>query len=260
MNKLRLLIGSIILITCIGFAGCTTFHEIAESSLDDNQIDYKGPSPYPHSLNEQYFNLVYLAMEKFVNEMFWPFSELFYDKADDGTVYDPSQYAASNKPFAPSFFGALPSAPKGSSKISLMLSQGLEYVGKGGKENVGGVVTRTRLNYLEVPVMVNYFNRIAKTKSAYHLGVGPWVAYAFSGKYKTTGQSDVPVTFGPTGDFARLDYGAGLKAGIVFSKKWDISLGYDLGMRNLLGTRGAVNDGDKAHTRNISLSLGYWFR
>ncbi len=259
MKKLPSYLVYIAALLVMGSIGCTELHEAAEGSIDDNKIRYTGPSPYAPPLSVQYENITYLLMEDFINDIFWPITDLFYDK-NAGTVYDPSQYDLKNTAFAPSFWGSPKTPAKGSPKISLLLSEGLEYVGKGGKEKNGTTVTRTRLNYLEVPVMVNYYARIGKSQSAYHVGLGPWVSYALSGKFKTTGQNDVAVTFGSTGDFARMDYGAGFKAGVRFNKKWDVSLGYDLGMRNLLGTQGAINDGDKAKTRNISLSLGYWFK
>ena len=251
------LIGTILITSSIG---CTELHQMAEASLDDNRISYKGPSPYPPPLGSQNENFGYLILEDFINDIFWPFTDLFYDDAGSNTAYDPSNYDAGNRPFLQSNFVGPKTPPKGTTKRSLMLSEGLEYIGKGGKEKAGTATTTTRLNYLEVPILLNYYGRIGNSKNAYHVGLGPWVAYALSGKFKSTGQSAVAINFGSSGDFTRADYGAGFKAGVLFSKKWDVSLGYDLGMNNLLATKGAINDGDKGKTRNVSLSIGYWFK
>jgi hypothetical protein len=191
---------------------------------------------------------------------FLPPLDWFFDSENGNSANSPSNYGPENALFIQSEFRYLPSAPKSNTKSSLQLSEGLSYVAKGGKEKDGTVTTITRLNYFEVPVLINYFGSIGNTKNAYHVGVGPWAAYALSGKFKSTGQNPIGVKFGSSGDFARLDYGVGFKAGVSFSKKWDVSLGYDLGMRNLLATHGVNNDGDKAKTKNLSLSVGYWFK
>jgi hypothetical protein len=84
--------------------------------------------------------------------------------------------------------------------------------------------------------------------------------FALGGKFKTSGLNSVAIKFGKNGDITRMDYGAGFRAGFIFSKRWDATLGYDMGLNNLLGTPGAPPDGDKGHTRNFSLSLGLWLK
>jgi hypothetical protein len=257
MEKFNWLSSSIVIIIMIYSTGCTELHQMAEASLDENKIHYKGPSPYPPPLGTPIFNIQYLFVEDLVNDIFWPISDLFYDNA--GNEYPLPRYDSGKLPYADGFEGSLNRAEK-KPTWCLMLVDGVGFVGKGAKEKYGTSKTITHLNYIEVPVLATYYTRIGKTQNAFHAGAGPWVAYALGGKFKTTGQNDVKITFGKNGDFTRMDYGLGLRSGVLFSKKWDVTLGYDMGLNNLIGTAGAPPDGDKAHTQNFSLSIGYWLK
>ncbi len=240
-------------------SGCTELHQMAEVSLDENKIHYKGPSPYPPPLGTPSFNIQYLFVEELINDIFWPISDLFYD-SNTGNVYTLSNYDSGDLPNINGYLGNYDVNAEKKPRWCLMLVDGLSYVGKGAKEKDGTATTTTHLNYLEVPILATYYARIGKTQNALHVGAGPWIAYAINGKFKTTGQNTVDVKFGKNGDFTRMDYGAGFRAGILVSKKWDVTLGYDMGINDLIGTPGAPNDGDKAHSQNFSLSIGYWIR
>ncbi|HVZ98129.1 MAG TPA: porin family protein [Chitinophagaceae bacterium] len=259
MKKLHFFLITFALLSEILSTGCTELHQMAEASLDENKINYKGPSPYPPPLGTPTFNLQYLFLEELVNDIFWPISDLFYD-SNTGTAYALPNYDPGDLPYYKGYLGASDIQSEKKPKWCLMLADGLSYVGKGAREKDETATTTTHLNYIEVPVIATYYARIGKTQNAFHLGVGPWIAYALNGKFKTTGQNSVAIKFGKNGDFTRMDYGAGFRAGLLFSKKWDATVGYDMGINNLIGTPGAPNDGDKAHTQNFSLSIGYWFR
>lgn len=229
--------------------GCDEMHEMACASLDLNHLDYTGPSPYPPPLGDPGFNLEYLWLE-YIGDLLFGENRAAYDEP-----YLPLDNAtdANGKPLIPHL---PPVTGAQAQNHNFSLSEGLEYVVKGGKQSDGGVTTVTKLNYLEIPVLFNYNHTLGNGKSVFHAGLGPWVAIALSGKFKTAGQQTA-IKFGSNGDFNRMDFGAGFKVGFLFVRKWDVSLGYDLGMSNLLGG-GA--DGDKGKTRNLSLSLGYRIR
>jgi len=68
-------------------------------------------------------------------------------------------------------------------------SQQPEYVIKATKSTFGSSdnTTITNVNYLQLPVMINYITAVRNGKIALHAGVGVYIAYALSGKYKNGG-------------------------------------------------------------------------
>jgi Outer membrane protein beta-barrel domain len=251
-----------LLVTCLimaalmlSTAGCRELHEMAEASLDDNHLDHSGPSPYPPALGTPAENIAYLWLEDLTLYLF-PWMEDYFDNS-----YAPSSdFAYSHGPYYQPF-GLLPDSNHIAHRhFSVSLSEGLEYVGKGGKESDNGTITITKLNYLEVPVLINYNYTLPEGKETLHAGIGPYVAMAISGKFKSNNGQTTAVKFGNSGDFNRMDDGLQFKAGCLFVKKWDVSLGYDWGLKNLLALPGGANDGDKGKIRSLSLNLGYQFK
>ena len=57
--------------------------------------------------------------------------------------------------------------------------------------------------------------------------------------------------FGDDG-FKRFDFGLGLKAGVEFSKKYQVAISYDFGLVEVAKDLGMKN-------RNLMISLGYMF-
>ncbi|HVT83627.1 MAG TPA: porin family protein [Chitinophagaceae bacterium] len=142
--------------------------------------------------------------------------------------------------------------------IKFYLSEGLEYVAKNSQTTYNGssLKTVTKLSYLQLPVLVNYLKLINKNTAAIHAGIGAYFAYALSGKFKTTGQAAVDAHFGNSDndDFKRTDFGIAINAGYMFLKRWDASVGYNLGLKNL-----STQPDTKIHISGFSLNIGYAF-
>jgi hypothetical protein len=127
----------------------------------------------------------------------------------------------------------------------ILLMLGLEFVGKGGKDDA----IKTHLNYLEVPVYALYQSGeigIGKIIG----GVGPYVAYGIGGKVKAP-YGNVK-SFSEDGGFKRFDGGLTFTAGYVMTNGFSVSLGYDLGLANI-----SREDDFKAKNRAFSLNVGY---
>jgi hypothetical protein len=143
--------------------------------------------------------------------------------------------------------------------LKFYLSEGLEYVAKNSQTTYNGssLKTVTKLSYLQLPVLINYIKLISKNTAAIHAGIGAYFAYALSGKFKTTGQAAVDVHFGNSNndDLKRSDFGIVINAGYMFLKRWDASIDYGLGLKNL----STIPD-ETIHIRGFSLNIGYAFR
>ena len=131
---------------------------------------------------------------------------------------------------------------------------------KGAKVD-GGALGSIKLNpcYLEIPVHIGYKYAVNDNFTLF-ANAGPYIGIGLFGKLKTTGEikneleSSVGTSseniFGDDG-FKRFDLGLGLKAGMEFSKKYQISIGYDFGLTET-SDAGTKN-------RNLMISLGFMF-
>jgi hypothetical protein len=131
---------------------------------------------------------------------------------------------------------------------------------KGAKVD-GGALGSIKLNpcYLEIPVHIGYKYAVSDNFTLF-ANAGPYIGIGLFGKLKTTGEikneleSSVGTSseniFGDDG-FKRFDFGLGLKAGMEFSQKYQISIGYDFGLTET-SDAGTKN-------RNLMISLGFMF-
>lgn len=117
----------------------------------------------------------------------------------------------------------------------------LQYVRKGSSKNsvINNSSADIKLGFLQFNLPVAY------TANNLDIGVGPYVAYAMSGtkKYRVGNGEKEKIDFG--NELGRMDYGVGIQFTLYMFK-----FQYDLGLANL-----AKGNGDKANTRNFSLSL-----
>ena len=157
-------------------------------------------------------------------------------------------------------------------KAELGLSQGasgayLDFAGllslKGAKID-GGAIASITFNpvYLEVPVHIGYKYAVNDDLSLFG-SVGPYIGIGLFGKAKMKVGSDVAGSmglddnsmseniFGEDG-MNRFDAGLGLKAGLEFSHKYQVSLSYDFGLVDVVDELGMKN-------RNLMISFGYMF-
>ena len=93
--------------------------------------------------------------------------------------------------------------------------------------------------------------------------VGPYIAVGLFGKAKAKVDGNIADLgglgtnsasediFGDDG-FKRFDFGLGLKAGVEFSKKYQVAISYDFGLVEVAKDLGMKN-------RNLMISLGYMF-
>lgn len=99
--------------------------------------------------------------------------------------------------------------------------------------------------YLELPFHIGYKYPIASNVSIF----GEFGPYFGIGLFGRTEGEDV---FGDVIGYDRFDFGLGLRAGFEFSRKVNVSIGYDFGAID-------IADGVSAKNRNLMISLGYKF-
>lgn len=136
----------------------------------------------------------------------------------------------------------------------------------------GGAIASFKFNpyYLEVPVHIGYKYAVNDDFALFG-SVGPYIAVGLFGKAKfnmgsaigdLAGMEGIEVEgmegkslsediFGDDG-FKRFDFGLGLKAGVEFSKKYQVAISYDFGLIDVQKDLGMKN-------RNLMISLGYMF-
>lgn len=136
----------------------------------------------------------------------------------------------------------------------------------------GGSIASFKFNpyYLEVPVHIGYKYAVNDDFALFG-SVGPYIAVGLFGKAKLNigsafddlaemegieiegmeGKSLSEDIFGD-GGLKRFDFGLGLKAGVEFSKKYQVAISYDFGLVEVAKDSGMKN-------RNLMLSLGYMF-
>ena len=136
----------------------------------------------------------------------------------------------------------------------------------------GGSIASFKFNpyYLEVPVHIGYKYAVNDDFALFG-SVGPYIAVGLFGKAKLNigsafddlaemegieiegmeGKSLSEDIFGDDG-LKRFDFGLGLKAGVEFSKKYQVAISYDFGLVEAAKDSGMKN-------RNLMLSLGYMF-
>ena len=134
------------------------------------------------------------------------------------------------------------------------IKPGLVYTGKHTQESQNGASTDINLNYLEIPATLNYQIPV-NYFSAVHFGIGPYFAYALSGNFVHAGTKTL-VHFGNdpnSDDFKKTDYGLIFSTGYRIFIRWNLTLEYELGLKNISAT---PPDPD-THLHGFSISLGY---
>lgn len=128
----------------------------------------------------------------------------------------------------------------------------------------GGSIASIKFNpyYLEVPVHVGYKYAVNDDFALFG-SVGPYIAVGLFGKAKAKVDGSI-ADLGELGTnsasedifgddaFKRFDFGLGLKAGVEFSKKYQVAISYDFGLVEVAKDLGMKN-------RNLMISLGYMF-
>lgn len=134
---------------------------------------------------------------------------------------------------------------------------------KGAKIDAGSLASfKMNPYYLEVPVHIGYKYAVNDDFALFG-SAGPYIAVGLFGKAKAKvdgdlvdlgefgGNSASEDIFGDDG-LKRFDFGLGLKAGVEFSKKYQVAISYDFGLVEVAKDLGMKN-------RNLMISLGYMF-
>lgn len=108
--------------------------------------------------------------------------------------------------------------------------------------------------YLEIPIHMGYKCSLNDNIALFG-NLGPYFSLGLFGNYEETGGhlATAPETIFGDNKMKRFDFGLGLKVGVEFCRKFQVSSGYDWGMIESVENSG----GNK--NRNLTFSLGYLF-
>lgn len=142
---------------------------------------------------------------------------------------------------------------------SLNLQPALLYEGKGGvTPNASGDKYKTRLNYLSLPIDILFMPEMPSGNGSWMAGLGPYFAYAFSGK-ASSGLENQDWSTDPFkgGSLKRFDAGVNVLLGFEMTSGFNISAMANLGLVNI-----ASHGNHDNYTRNTSfgIALGYTFK
>jgi hypothetical protein len=133
---------------------------------------------------------------------------------------------------------------------SLALQPAILFATQGYKMGEGDYKVTTNLNYLQVPINVQYKYGLGGVSL---LGqAGPYLGYAFSGKAKM-GDESSDIEFGSEdNEMKAFDFGVGLGLGVEFLSKMQATVGYNIGLANLANA-------DKVTTKNNGLAITFTY-
>ena len=119
---------------------------------------------------------------------------------------------------------------------------------------------RVRPTYLELPLHVGYRLPVGQ-RVTLSGSVGPYLGIGLFGKSRLTTELNgtTTTTTAATNVFdamRRVDCGVGLRLGAELYRRYQISVGYDWGLRN---TRSLPDGASRERNRNLTVSLGYMF-
>ena len=137
---------------------------------------------------------------------------------------------------------------------NLGLGTGIQYHGKGAKYEESGDEQKTTINYLQVPVQLQF------RSGGFFGAVGPYVAFAFGGQFDDNGdKEDLEFGSGVDDDFSALDFGINIEAGYEFGQLRATAL-YGLGLANGIPADQQDLLGDASITNTvIGVALTYLF-
>jgi Outer membrane protein beta-barrel domain len=143
--------------------------------------------------------------------------------------------------------GVAVNVPLGSGSFSLQPE--LSFVQKGWKYDETGYSSKTRLDYLELPVLIKAtFGEATK----FYINVGPSLGLGLDGKFEIEYKNgsikeDYDVEFGEGDDaettyFKKTDFGLQFGGGVLVAEKVMIDIRYSLGLSSLSNDRKATNN------------------
>ncbi|MDO9554648.1 porin family protein [Rhodonellum sp.] len=117
------------------------------------------------------------------------------------------------------------------------------YSGQGAKFMNGGVETKINLDYINVPVLLQYM-----FDNGFRLQAGPQVGFLLGAKYKTNNNS---VDF--KDDYKSIDFGLGFGGSYVHTPSgFGVDARYNLGLSN-------INENTNTTSKNRGFQLGVFY-
>ena len=148
---------------------------------------------------------------------------------------------------------------------SLGLQPGFRYTfaGKSDSDEVAGVKTNASLteHYLDVPVNVKYSYEIIPTTLKAYAFAGPVFSLGLASNLKAgAGDTSVKTNNYKDTEYGRFDIKFGLGAGVTLAEKFNVKLGYNIGMLNrYTGEQISKDYKYKTHTGVFYLGVGFNF-
>jgi hypothetical protein len=123
------------------------------------------------------------------------------------------------------------------------------YSGQGAKQTVGGTEFKLNLNYLNVPIMLQYM-----FSNGFRIEAGPQVGLLLSAKIKDpSGSTDIKSRL------TQADFGVGFGLNYLTYSGFGIGGRYNLGLSNINKTVANGGNGQNAKNRVAQISLFYLF-
>ncbi len=123
--------------------------------------------------------------------------------------------------------------------------------------NTFGFKTTVAISYINIPLTFIYHSELLEKKAFF--GLGPYLAYALSGRYTTHNGTDMTTSIAwgsdvDQDDAKRFDFGIDILAGYELQKNLILTAKFDFGL-NQIATSDA---GLKVHTLNFGITCGYF--
>lgn len=137
----------------------------------------------------------------------------------------------------------------------LIVQGGAFLSSKGGESNFLGANVSSRINYIDIPVFLNYMTGVA-TGNRFFIGAGPYWAYAVGGNNKISGKkSSLEIgSDAQNDDVKATDFGINANLGFLLSGGFYIKGMYAHGLTNILP---GGDQNNSIRNSSLSLSLGY---
>ena len=148
---------------------------------------------------------------------------------------------------------------------SLGLQPGFRYTfaGESDSDEVAGVKTNASFteHYLDVPVNVKYSYEIIPTTLKAYAFAGPVFSLGLASNLKAgAGDTSVKTNNYKDTEYGRFDIKFGLGAGVTLAEKFNVKLGYNIGMLNrYTGEQISKDYKYKTHTGVFYLGVGFNF-
>ena len=152
---------------------------------------------------------------------------------------------------------------------AIYLKSGLKYTQRGYKTEEDDYEEKTKLGYLQIPIMVSYHFAISNSIEL-QASVGPYFAIAVHGKeyfyekdYDDVYKIDRKIKFGEKStDYKRFDFGLVLPSIGVKFQNYYVGISNELGLVNVYTPEGSYEEGieyDNIRNYCFSINVGYTF-